>query len=286
MKHTIEIDGEKRDIDIRAMDESFIVYRKMYVPPLTRDNIGKVNPGDWAEHLEQFQRNGWQKIIREFLRAHIRTIGSCAILAWDGDGVVGKMYFTTKEMWDAFRASGCFFCVEHESMPKFIHSLSDERLEELLASPSRTLQMLCFNVGHKGARYHGQGITKAMVDYLRQWARDRGWQRLIMESCPDITPYHVLGGHILRRGTLERRGFHVAQETPASSEDAANRLRVINELAEGKSDNPEWAGWFVAQFPRLSADPAWRDEYDKNYLMKCELCQAHGSPNQSMQPTA
>jgi hypothetical protein len=30
-KHTIEIDGDQRDIEIMAMDESFIVYRKMYM---------------------------------------------------------------------------------------------------------------------------------------------------------------------------------------------------------------------------------------------------------------
>ena len=35
MKHPIEIDDEQRDIEIRAMDESFVLYRKMYVSPIT-----------------------------------------------------------------------------------------------------------------------------------------------------------------------------------------------------------------------------------------------------------
>jgi hypothetical protein len=43
MKHPITIDGQQREIDIRPMDEDFIVYRKMYAPPLTRDNIGRIN---------------------------------------------------------------------------------------------------------------------------------------------------------------------------------------------------------------------------------------------------
>ena len=271
MKHTIEIDGQAKAIDIRAMDETFIVYRKMYVPPLTRDNIGKVNPGDWAEHLERFQKNGWQRVIEQFMRKHIRAAGSCAILAWDGDGVVGKMYFTTKEMWDAFRAAGCWFCPEHESMPKFIQSLSDEQLAALLASPSRTLQMLCFNIGHSDDRYHGQGVAKAMVQCLKQWACRRNWRRIIMESCPDITPTIVLGGHKLRRGTLERCGFNVEETRAAPTAEAENRLRVINELAAGKRDYPDWADWYVENFPRLSADTAWRAEHDKDYLMACEL---------------
>jgi GNAT superfamily N-acetyltransferase len=271
MKHTIDIDGVKHDLDIRAMGEDFVVYRKMYVPPLTRENIGKVNPGDWAEHLERFRKNGWQNLIERFLRDHIRAIGSCAILAWDGDAVIGKMYFTTKEMWDAFRGADCWFCVEHESMPHFIQSSSDERIQTLLASPSQTLQILCFNIGHQDRRYHGQGIAKAMVEYLKQWARRRGWRRLVMESCPDITPTVVLGEHVLRRGTLERRGFHVAKEQPAPPEEAEHRLRVIKDLAAGKTDYPEWADWFVENFPRLSADSGSRLEYDKNYVMAYEL---------------
>jgi GNAT superfamily N-acetyltransferase len=271
VRHAIAVDGQERGIEIRAMGEGFIVYRKMYVPPLTPDNIGKVNPGDWAEHLEKFGDRRWRKLIEEFLRKHIQVIGSCAILAWNGDGVIGKMYFTTKEMWDAFRAADCWFCVEHETMPEFIQSLSDERIEALLASPSRTLQMLCFNIGHQDERYHGQGIAKAMVRYLQQWARERGWRRLVMESCPDITPSIVLGEHVLRRGTLERLGFHVAEEQPAPPKEAEHRLKVINELAAGKTDYPDWADRCVEDFPRLLADPAWKSEYDKDYLMECDL---------------
>jgi len=38
MKHGIVLGGRAKDIEIRAMDESFIVYRTMYVAPLTREN--------------------------------------------------------------------------------------------------------------------------------------------------------------------------------------------------------------------------------------------------------
>jgi len=271
MRHTIQIDGAKRRIEIRAMDEDFVVYRKMYVPPLTSDNIGKVNPGDWSEHLELFQENGWQELIKRFFRDHIRAIGSCAILAWDGDGVIGKMYFTTKEMWDAFRAADCWFCVEHESMPNFIQFLSHKRMQALLGSPSQTLQVLCFNIGHQDDRFHGQGIAKAMVEYLKQWARGRGWRRLVMESCPDITPTTVLGPHVLRRGTLERCGFSVAEKEPVPLQEAERRLRVVEELAAGKTEYPDWADWYVENFPRLYAGSEWRLEYDKNYVMTYDL---------------
>ena len=42
MRHTIDIDGEKRDTDILAMAGSFILCRKMCVAPLTSDNMASV----------------------------------------------------------------------------------------------------------------------------------------------------------------------------------------------------------------------------------------------------
>ena len=128
MKHTIDIDGEKRDIDVRAMDEDFIVYRKMYVPPITRENLHTGTPDDPAG-LTAFLRSDAPRVIEEFFRHQIRTMGSCAVLAWDGDGVIGKMYFTTKELLaEVGKAAqslglqhdefpGCM-CIESSDMPK------------------------------------------------------------------------------------------------------------------------------------------------------------------------
>ena len=277
MKHTIEIDGEQCDIEIRAMDESFIVYRKMYVPPLTRDNIGNVNPGDWAEHLEQFKRKGWQEVIEAFFRKQIRALGSCAILAWDGDGVIGKMYFTTLEMWDAFRAADACMCVEHESMPKMIQGFNDEEIECLLASPSKTLYVLCFNIGHFDARYQGKGIASAMLTFLKQWAAQRNWHRLEMLSCDDVVPYVVLGGHVLRRSRLERDGFSIARDEGISSEEAAGRREAIRRILSGELW-PE-SSWYMKSCPddimrvrQLALNNAsWETDCEKDYVMAFDL---------------
>ena len=271
MKHPIEIGGLQRDIDIRPMDEDFIVYRKMYVPPLTRENISEINPGDWREHLEEFKRAGWHQVIQEFLRRQIRALGSCAVLGWDGNGVVAKMHFTTAEMHDAFKTRGGCYCIESRSMPAVIESLKEEEIAELLSSPSRTLRMVCFNVGHGDQRYHGQGIATAMIECLKQWARERGWRRILMDSCPDITPPTLVGDHLLRRGALERRGFRVLENSLAPPEQAQARLREIEAYADGKKEHPAGTEWYVRNFPRLYANLAWRSEYDLDHLMACDL---------------
>jgi len=215
-------------------------------------------------------------VVREFFRRQIQAIGSCMILAWDGDGVVGKMHFTTREMHEATGGperwdSPICYCVDHHGFAPAIRALSDQDMARLLGSPSRTLRIVCFNIGHSDERYHGQGIAKAMVEYLKHWAGERGWRRLEATSCPDITPPIVLGDWMLRRGTLERRGFRVSAEMPAPPNQAAKCAQVIRDLASGMRDIRTCGPWYARQFPRLLADSSWRRQVDKAYLMACDL---------------
>ncbi len=257
------------------MDEEFIVYRKMFVAPLTAENIGRVNPGDPDYLTEQFADHRFG-IIEEFFRRQIRIVGSCMILAWDSEGVIGKMHFTTREMHEAmggpeqWNSPGCY-CVDHDGFALSIKALGDDELKRLLRSESRTLRVLCFNVGHMDKRYHGQGIATAMLECLKQWSRERGWSRIETLSCPDITPTTVIGDWMMRRGPLERRGFRVLEERPATAEEAHARLRVIEDLAAGRMEHPDWADWYVRNFHRLAANGAWSYEYDRDYLMGCDL---------------
>ena len=275
MQHTIEVAGERRTIDVRPMDEGFIAYRKMYVPPLTPENIGQIGAGDWAEHLEKFQRQGWQALIADFLRKQTRALGSCAILAWDGGGVIGKMYFTTREMAQAYRERGGYLCVEHRTMPAVIQSLDDGEISRLLDSESRTLRILCFNVGHFDVRYHSKGIASAMLEVLKSWAKDRGCRRLEIESCPDVVPFWALGPHVLRRGPLERRGFRIVADAPVGQEEAEFRRRAIKRIIQGEYSNDEWD---VRTYPEnlelvraIATNSAWEDECARDYLMTFDL---------------
>jgi len=266
MKHPITIDGEGRSIDIRAMDESFIMYDKLWEAPLMRRDLPEPEPGAPAH------------VIQEFFRKQIRTIGSCLILAWDGDGLIGKMHFTTREMHAVIGDPGRGgYCVDPD--PEYrgrfaqkLQTFSDEELERLLKSDSRTLRVLCFNVGHGDPRYHGQGIATAMLKYLKEWARDRGWRRLEMHSCPDVVPANVVGSWRLRRGQLERRGFRVLEEIPLEPEEVVRRQRGIEEMARAKTEDwPERHIWYLENFRRVYADERQRSDYDRDYLMVCDL---------------
>jgi hypothetical protein len=285
VKHRIQIDRVERDLDIRAMDASFVVYRKMYAPPLTPANIGKVNPGD-PPGLARYLNSDGPKVIEAFLLKQIRAIDSCAILVWDRGGVIGKMYFTTKELFAEVRPAakrlgldhdefpGCM-CIENPDMRRVVESFREDQLASLLASPSRTLRILCLNVGHFDTRYHGQGIASAMLEFLKVWASDRGWRALEAISCADVVPFRAVGPHILRRSYLEKRGFRVVEEKPARSDDLQRRVGAIKRILSGSLDQDDWDvksyARNVALVRRLASDPSWREVYDRTYTMACDL---------------
>jgi len=267
MRHTITIDGEERDLDICAMDEGFIMYDKLWEAPLMRQDLPPPEPGTTAHS------------IQEFLRRQVRTIGSCLVLAWDGDGLVGKMHFTTRELHEVVggpQPGG--YCVDpHPNhggrFVQKLEMLSDEELERLLRSESRVLRIVCFNVGNRDPRYHGQGIATAMLQYLKAWARDRGWRRLEMRACPDVVvPADAVGSWILRRGQLKRRGFRLLEEIPVGPDEVGRRQRRIEETSKAKTgDWPPEDIWQLENFRRIYADERRRRDYDKDYLMGYDL---------------
>ena len=274
MKHTISIDGARRDIAIREMDESFIMYDKLWKAPLKRGDLPEPAPGTTGHG------------IKEFFRKQIRAIGSCLILAWDGDGLVGKMHFTTRELAEALGAAGAEpggYCVDPYPtlggcFVRKLQSFSDEELERHLRSESRTLRIVCFNIANRDARYHGQGIATALIEYLKLWAKDRGWDRLEMRTYPDVVPataagHWVAGPWILRRGPLERRGFRVIKEIAREPEEVERRQRAIKEASCARIE--DWSDqdmrWHLESFRRIYGDERQRLCYDRDYLMACDL---------------
>jgi hypothetical protein len=268
VNHTVVIDGKKRVLDIRAMNENFIVWRKLISLPLNTDNMETSDP----EYLAHGYADGRFKVFKDFFRKQIQIIGSCMVLAWDGDDVVGKMHFTSREVHAAIKgpeqwnAESCY-CVDQDGFAPAIQSFSDEELTRLMVSPSRILRILCFNVGHTDSKWHGQGISKAMVHYLKKWAHKHEWVGIEIQSCPDIVPTSVIGDWMLRRGPLERLGFRIIREFTAPPDEALLRLQQIKLFLSGKYDYPQWCEWYSRNVHRLAEVQDWKIQYDKNYIM-------------------
>jgi hypothetical protein len=117
-----------------------------------------------------------------------------------------------------------------------------------------------------------------LIEYLKQWAKARGWRRLEMRTCPDVVPatatgHWVAGPWILRRGPLERRGFQVLEEISREPEEVERRRRAIEEASRAR--NEDWPEqdmrWHLERFRRIYADERQRLCYDRDYLMAFDL---------------
>lgn len=139
----------------------------------------------------------------------------------------------------------------------------------LVKSPSKSLRIVCFNVGHADTRYQGKGIASAMIDLLKEWAGQRGWSRLEALAYLDVVPYGAWAPHILRRGALERRGFHVLEERQVTEREREHQrsylVRYLNEV--GRIHH----SLGLEEAEKRTYDSAVMNNYHKEYLMAFDL---------------
>ena len=95
-------------------------------------------------------------------------------------------------------------------------------------------------------------------------------------SCPDVVPIIAFSAMWLRCGTLERLGFHIAEETRVSVSEAADRRDAIERILSGKLWPPDH--WYmktdqhnIKKVKELASSTEWQDEYDKKYVMAFDL---------------
>ena len=73
MKHTLTIDGEKRNLEIRAMDESFIMYDKLWKAPLRWKGLPSPEPGTIQHTIKEFVANLCRSAWSHFLVCQFLT---------------------------------------------------------------------------------------------------------------------------------------------------------------------------------------------------------------------
>ena len=91
-------------IEIKPMTEDFVLWRCLHEGPLSKENIEKL-PNEYADNLKKCRAINITLLIKL-----IRTYGTCAILAKDGDLVVGTLRFYPKILFSDESISG--FCLQ------------------------------------------------------------------------------------------------------------------------------------------------------------------------------
>jgi GNAT superfamily N-acetyltransferase len=224
------------DVVVEPMTEEFILWRCLHSGPLSRDTIDQWPPASAMPWERYRERNA------PLLRKLTRTYGTCAIIARDGDRIVGQLRFYPKAVCDMEGAGGLCLQQDYPSGP------ADDFAERDFPAPAqtetRTLAVHCLMTGsslQKENPYQRKGVGTRMVRTLIQWAKTNGWDRIEADSFEDIPIiYEITGsaGHTF----WEKLGFHIADRHPHPHLQERNEFLItLEEQAQSIGISPERA---------------------------------------------
>jgi len=203
---------------ICPMDKSFLLFRCVHFGPLGPSNIEKmpVNIPDLTKG--QLERN------RQFFARITEAYGACAMLAMEGDLVVGHARFYPQMICDQ-----CQFCCQD---PKYgiTQQMVEMDLPAIENPVDRILRIDCFLV-HKD--YRGRGLSHALLDGIVEWARAHDWK--VVRAWASGDNYWVASQictPMLR--TYTRHGFQKARTFPASEFPSSEARKLLVQIREGK----------------------------------------------------
>jgi hypothetical protein len=229
---------------VEPMGQDFLLWRCLHGGPVSRRTIESLPPNPEVEWAYVRARN------IPLLEKLTRTYGSCAILARDGDDVVGTLRFYPKALLSFGEGAG--FCLQQRPPAGPKDDLAAGVFPPLEALTDKTLFVHCFMIAAPPGdpnRYRRKGLATRLGTELIRWARDQGWSAIEASAYEELPMLYAISGAAGRR-FWERLGFLlVYQDTEPAirgefleklrldavaaglrSEDAANRYRMRLEL--------------------------------------------------------
>jgi hypothetical protein len=209
------------DLVVEPMAEGFIVWRCLHGGPISRRTIDSPPP-----NLEV----DWPSIrVRNIplLRKLTRTYGACAILAHDGDEVVGTLRFYPKVLCSFVEGAG--FCLQQTAPAGPKDDLAAGEFRSLEGLTDKTLFVHCLMIASPSGdpgRYRRKGLATRLALELVRWAKNQGWSAIEATSYEEIPMLYAISG-VAGRRFWEKLGFSmVHQDTePAISGDFLETLR-------------------------------------------------------------
>jgi GNAT superfamily N-acetyltransferase len=181
---------------LKPTDGSFLLWRCLHDGSVTRKNLDA--PPDES-------RLPFQETAVALLKKLTELYGSAAILAWEGDEVVGLLRFVPKVVSQMEGGGGFCLLQPHPAGPKedFPQGVfpSKETIED------RTLVVTCMQLLSDRQR---KGIGRAMVERLKSWAREEGWEAIEATAYQDLPLVYEVTGNA-GRNWWRGLGFHVRE---------------------------------------------------------------------------
>ena len=192
-----------KDVVVTPMTEDFILWRCLHRGGHTAETIEDwpENETDWATH---------RAINVPLLRKLIQTYGTCAMLAWDGDRVVGFLRFYPKVLSSFPEAGG--MCLQQGHPAGTSDQLVDRRFPSLDEIENKELTVHCLMTGTPflGENpYQRKGIGTRMAQALIEWATARGWKAIEARAHAGLNVLYANTGNT-GTGFWKKLGFTIA----------------------------------------------------------------------------
>jgi GNAT superfamily N-acetyltransferase len=225
----IEVDG--KEIVVKMMDDDYIV---------------SDCPQEPMEAAKLRQRNGTLcacmgivgRPIREVMAETRLRHGNAAVLAWDGQTVVGIMtFFPADELAARHAATFRGDALDWNSVSEW--------------TTGRTLAIAtCVLCSLAGVKYRRRGIGTAMVDLTLAWARDRGYARAGVFGVPSgLVTEHWRDTCQPPRPFWERFGFRTVAVHPSERHWSDVRHEREQEMAVAATNPGE--AWKLERFAQF-----------------------------------
>lgn len=225
-----------QEIVVEPMTEDFLLWRCLHSGPVTRDTID-VFPADNPQPWERYRKRNLP-----LLRKLTQVYGACAIVARDGETIVGQLRFYPKAVCSMEGAGDMCLQQDWPAGPKDDFGKRDfpslERIKD------KTLSVHCLMTGspqQKENPYQRKGIGLRMGRAMIDWARRRGWRWIEAMSFEDLPiVYGITGG--AGHTFWEKLGFTLAERRPFPYlQEFPDFVRTLEEQAKSLGIAPERA---------------------------------------------
>jgi len=219
-------------IEIKPMTEDFILWRCLHGGLLSKENIEKL-PDEHADNLKKCR-----PINVPLLKKLIKTYGTCAILAKDGDLVVGTLRFYPKIFFSDGSISG--FCLQQGPPYGPSESSVARELPPLEDIQDKTLKVHCIMTGslkQKQNPYQRKGIGTRMARELIRWAKENGWESIEATAYEEVEIMYANFG-AAGRSFWEKLGFGLVK-TEIEHELRGELLKTMQEQVVAKGMSTE-----------------------------------------------
>jgi ribosomal protein S18 acetylase RimI-like enzyme len=221
-----------KNIVVEPMTESFILWRCLHGGPLSKNTINvfpKNKGAEWEVH---------RVTNIPLLKKIIKTYGTCAILARDGDQIVGFLRFYPEILFSMKEAGT--LCLQQAFPAGPSNRLVDQRFPPLEDIQDKTLKVHCLMTRspfQEKNPYQRKGIGTRMARELMRWAKEKGWKRIETTANEDLELLYAHTGQAGRR-FWEKLGFQVVK-TETEPKFHGEFQTKLHEQAVAHNLNPE-----------------------------------------------